>query len=176
MNYFSRNNCVMKYFRFYIIVYLLFLFSCDHGIDPGEPVVPTSSPSGISGTIFYQNWPTPDSLYNLKLVIFKSYPPVDIVGEVTGGSAIAYPATLDENLPYNVDSTNYMVELDKGRYEYIAIAQQYGPGIFFDWRAVGQYDTTLYDSIPTAVNVFEDSITININIYVDFDSLPGQPF
>ncbi len=166
----------MNHYIKYLLVVAVILVACDHGIDPGEPEVPALNPSGISGTVFYQNWPSPDSLYNLKLVIFKSFPPVDIIGEVTSGSAVAYPEESDENLPYNVDSTNYIVELDTGRYEYIAIAQQYGPGIFFDWRAVGQYDTTLHDTIPTAIRVLEDSILSNINIYVDFDSLPGQPF
>lgn len=154
------------------------MFACDHGIDPGEPEdnsTPTN-PTGIEGKIYYQNWPPLDSLYNLKLVVFKNYPPGDIVGEVTGGSAIAYPEVLDENLPYNVDSTNYTLELSSGIYEYIAVAQQYGPYLFLDWRAVGQYDTTLQDSIPTAITVIDDSMLSKINIYVDFDSLPGQPF
>ena len=61
-------------------------------------------------------------------------------------------------------------------YEYIVVAQQFGPAVFFDWRVVGQYDTTLTDTIPTSVEVFTDSVIKGINIYVDFDSLPGQRF
>ncbi|MFC2088585.1 hypothetical protein ACFLSX_03210 [Calditrichota bacterium] len=167
-------NPIFKYFLLIIFI----LVACDHGIDPGEPesTSTTANPTGIRGKIFYQNWPPLDSLYNLKLVIFKNYPPGDIVGEVTGGNAIAYPEVLDENLPYFQDSTGYTIELAAGTYEYIAVAQQYGPGLFFDWQAVGQYDTTLQDTIPTAITVIQDSMFSNINIHVDFDSLPGQPF
>ena len=76
-----------------VIIFVLFLlFSCDHGINPTQTQKDNETKStGISGTIFYQNWPPPDSLLDLRLVIFKNYPPVDIVGEVLSGEAIAYP-------------------------------------------------------------------------------------
>jgi hypothetical protein len=152
---------------------LFFILSCDHGIKP--PDLPEQK-TAISGTIFYTNWPVADSLQNLKLVIFKNFPPEDIVSEVIGGNAVAYPENLTENLPYNQDSTFYEMELEAGDYAYVVIAQQFGADVFNDWRAVGQYDTSPADSLPTAITVVQDSVLKNIDIYVDFKNLPIQPF
>ena len=160
-----------------IFLILFYLFSCDHGISPTKTEKDTETKNtGISGTIFYQNWPPQDSLLDLRIVIFKNYPPADIVGEVTGGEAIAYPDITLNSLPFYVDSMQFEVLLDPLIYEYIVVAQQYGPFVFFDWRVVGQYDTTLNDTLPSSVEVFTDSMLRGINIFVDFDSLPGQPF
>jgi len=171
-----QNN--IRIFRFSgitsIIVLLFFVFACDHGIDPGEPKQ-VNTKTGFSGTIYYQNWPSADSLHNLKIVVFENYPPADIVGEVLSGSATAYPSALEEHLPYNQNSTAYEMLIDSGRYEYIVIAQQFGQGIYFDWWVVGQYDTTQQDTIPTGITVLQDSILENINIYVDFDSVLFKP-
>lgn len=165
-----------KIFNITLNVFLLWaLFSCDHGINPEKTEEVETKDSGISGTIFYQNWPQ-DSLVDLRLVIFKNYPPADIVGEVTSGEAIAYPDISLGSLPFYVDSTEFVVTLEPRIYEYIVVAHQFGPAIFFDWQVVGQYDTTLQDTIPTSIEILQDSILSGINIYVDFDSLPGQPF
>jgi hypothetical protein len=42
--------------------------------------------------------------------------------------------------------------------------------------AAGQYDTLLTDDLPTPITVQAGEILENINIRVDFDSLPPQPF
>ncbi|KAA3609907.1 MAG: hypothetical protein D8M58_08310 [Calditrichaeota bacterium] len=157
----------------FICLFSFLLISCDHGIKP--PDLP-SQKTGISGTIYYNNWPPADSIENLKLVVFNNFPPDDIVAEVIAGDAIAYPEDLTEKLPIGDDSTAYIMELKAGLYEYVMIAQQYGPGIFTDWRSVGQYDLSLSDSLPTAVTVIQDSVLENINIFVDFNNLPIQPF
>jgi len=154
---------------------MVLLWSCDHGLKPvDEPEI--IKYTGLSGTIHYKNWPPQDSVLLLKLVVFKKYPPVNIVSEVLAGSAITYPEELAEGLPYQADSTEFEMQLEAGRYEYICVAQQYGNNIFMDWRVVGQYDITLQDTIPTAVTVAADSMVSGINIFVDFDSLPPQPF
>lgn len=160
-----------------ILIFLIIgiLISCDHGIDPEKPEEIKAKSTGISGTIFYKNWPPlppePDSLYNLKLVIYKEYPPQDLMGEVIE----YFPEYFEENLTYRVDSTTYAVSIDTGYYEYIVVAQQYGQYVYFDWWVVGHYDTTLQDSIPTGVTVYQDSIINNINIFVDFDSVLFKP-
>lgn len=161
--------------NFFILLILGFLFACDHGINPEKIDENATKSSGISGTIYYQNWPQ-DSLFDLRLVVFKNYPPADIVVEVTSGDAIAYPDISMGSLPFYTDSTEYEVLLEPRMYEYIVVAHQFGPAIFFDWQVVGQYDTTLQDTIPTSIEIFSDSVITGINIYVDFDSLPGQPF
>lgn len=156
-------------------VILLSLWACDHGLAPPGDSSPLK-PTGISGTIYYQNWPPEDSVKNLKVVVFKNYPPEDILSEVLNGNAKSYPEDLTESLPYGVDTTEYQITLAPGTYAYTVVAHQYGDDIFNDWQAVGQYDLAPQDTLPTPITVMADSIIGGINIYVDFDSLPSQPF
>ena len=108
--------------------------------------------------------------------MFKLYPPENILEELSAGRAFVYPAIGEDNLPYYVDSTSFVMELDPGYYEYVAVAQQYGPSLFTDWLAAGQYDTLFSDDLPTAITVSEGELLEDINIDVDFDNLPPQPF
>jgi len=162
----------MKTFSIFILV-LLILIGCDHGLEPAEP---KDKITGISGTVYFQNWPSVDSLKHLRIVAFISFPPQDIFTELISETAFAYPAISDTgNLPYFVDSVYYQFELAAGEYQYIAVAQHYETLLFSGWRAVGQYDTDATPE-PTAVTVFEDSLLENIDINVDFKNLPIQPF
>ena len=155
-------------------VFLVHFYACDHGLKPTEP--DQQQKSGISGKIHYTNWPPADSLFDLRLVVFKNYPPNNIFEEVSQGRAFVFPAIGQESLSFYVDSTNYMMELVPGNFEYIAVAQQYGSNLFTDWLAVGQYDTLSSDNLPTAITVISGEILEDINIEVDFDNLPPQPF
>jgi hypothetical protein len=157
-----------------VYVFIIAFYSCEHGLKPLENNQPQKS--GISGTISYINWPSADRLFDLRLVVFKLYPPENIFDELTAGRAFVYPAIGDESLPFFADTTTYMMELDPGYYEYIAIAQQYGSNLFTDWLAAGQYDTLLFDQSPTPITVQSGLLLEDINIQVDFDSLPHQPF
>ncbi len=152
----------------YVLYLLVMLYACDHGIAPK----PTQT--GISGTIYYNNWPPLEQIIMLKLVVFREFPPENIIEEVTNRRAVFYPEDLTTSLPLDVDSTFFLVEMDTGSYQYIVVAQQYGT--LTQWLAVGQYDTTPLDPLPTEIMVYQDEILSNINIYVDFDSLPIQPF
>ena len=167
-----------KYSEYIYLSFLTTLFlsviSCDHGSKPVEEK--TSQMSGISGKISYANWPTAESLYDLRLVVFNQYPPENIFDELSAGRAHVYPAIGEESLPFFVDTIAYTMELEPGFYEYVAVAQQYGPNIFEDWLAAGQYDTLLTDGLPTPITVQAGEILDNINFKVDFDSLPPQPF
>lgn len=158
----------------FLCTILFFLRSCDHGLEPPAEEA-TSSITGISGTIYYQNWPPPDSLFDLRLIVFKTFPPQNILSDIINGNAIVHPPLDSTSLPYFVDSTAYRLELKPGRYEYIVVAQQFGPNIYSDWRAVGQYDTTP-DSLPTAITVQEGELLQKIDINVDFRKLLIQPF
>jgi hypothetical protein len=159
-----------------LIIYIIFFLSfytCDHGLKPTEE---KSEMSAISGTISYVNWPPTDNLYDLRLVVFNRYPPGDIFIELGEGRAFVYPAIGQDGLPLYVDTTSYVMELDPGYYKYIAVAQQFGSNPFEDWLAAGQYDTLFTDELPTPITVISGEILEDINIYVDFDSLPPQPF
>lgn len=154
----------------FTIFLLVILLACDHGI------APKPAQTGISGTIYYKNWPPLEQILLLKLIIFEDFPPENIIDEVIGGRAIIYPENLPTSLLLDVDSSFFLIEMDTGTYDYVVVAQQYGPDLYNNWRAVGQYDTTPQDSIPTRLTVNQDEMLNNINIYVDFDSLPIQPF
>jgi len=162
------------------IVALLFLIllsisvsTCDHGLEPPKE---EKTKMGLSGTVYYSNWSAADSIHLLKIVFFKTFPPQDIFNEVFSGNASTYPPVLTEGLPLDVDSTDYEVELTAETFAYITVAQQYGPDVFTQWRAVGQYNITPGDSLPTAVTVLKDSVLQDINIFVDFNNLPAQHF
>jgi hypothetical protein len=167
-------NHISARYLIIVSVIIVYIYSCDHGLEPLES--DQIEKTGISGTIYYTNWPTADSLFDLRLVVFKIYPPENIIDELSAGRAYVYPAIGEESLPFFVDSMTYVMELNPGYYEYIAIAQQYGPNLFTDWLAAGQYDTLYSDAIPTPITVNSGELLENLNIYVNFDSLPPQPF
>jgi len=160
-----------------IVTRLLFLFlsviavSCDHGLKPPEVEI---NKTGLSGTIYYSNWPPADSIVLLKIVFFKTFPPSNILQEVLSNNAKTYPVALDESLPINENSTYYEIELGAETYEYIVVAQQFGPDYLTDWRAVGQYNSVPGDSLPSPVSIIQDSLLRNIDIYVDFNDPPVQ--
>ncbi len=165
--------------RFFLSIYLtlivLFIFpACDHGLKPTG--VNSEGKSGITGYISYQNWPSPDSLIDLRLIIFRYYPPDNILNEVLSGNATVHPGLNDSSLPFYTDTTDFVVELEPGVYEYVVVAQQYGSNISTDWLAVGQYDTVLTDPLPTNITVEPGKFLQAININVDFNDLPLQPF
>jgi len=168
----------MKAFRIQTAILILFasisIHRCDHGIAPMAEVA--TEPGGISGTITYLHWPDLSTIKNLKVVVFKKFPPGDILQEVVNGDAIVHPPELNQSLPRGegVDSTFYSMEIPGGVYEYVVVAQQFGT--IYDWRAVGQYDISPQDSLPTAIQVLSGQILTNIDIRVDFDNLPVQPF
>jgi len=162
-----------------ILILILFLQNCDHGLEPPKENDPALIHGAISGTITYQNWPPADSLKDLRLIVFKQYPPTNIFLAVTSGQAIVFPPIgTSEGLPINVDLFIYNMDIPAGTYEYVVVAQQFGDNVTSDWRAVGQYDTTGtgLDSIPTLINISSNQLLENINIKVDFNHIPYQPF
>ncbi|CUS79559.1 hypothetical protein JGI7_00800 [Candidatus Kryptonium thompsonii] len=155
---------------FLIAPFLLFLLSCDHGLKPTEAGTLIYEEPGFGGTVYFKGtWP--DTVYDLRVVAFRNYPPSDIINEVLGGKA-----KFSQSLPKKVDSTKYEVLADTGKWEYIAVALQYGPNIFSDWKAIGVYDTTEYDTIPTPIYIPYGKFIRGINITCDFDNPPPQPF
>lgn len=163
----------MKIKAIFILVFLsLASLTCDHGIEPPTSEKPNT---GISGTVYYSNWDSAGYIERLKIVFFNDFPPPpNLANEILSGNTNAFPKSLTESMPFNVDTTQYQIELKAGEYKYITVAQQFGPDVFTEWRSVGQYNQTPGDSLPTPVTVLQDSMLQNINIYVDFDNLPAQ--
>jgi hypothetical protein len=168
----------MRYLPVVILISLIFLFviQCEHGLSPSDAKQIPQNVTGISGFILYKNWPSPDSLKDLRLVAFRNFPPQNILAEVLSGSAIVYPPIdTSAHLLYNVAFEEFTMPLPPDTFKYIVVAQQYGDNIATDWRAVGQYDTD-NDSLPTAIIIEENTFLEGINIDVDFKNLPIQPF
>lgn len=162
----------------FVILTLPLIHNCNHGLSPSnEKRTNPSNLTGISGAIIYQNWPPPDSLVDLRLIAFRKYPsPDSIFIEIIQGTAVVYPPIdTSAHLQFNANFEEYVMELPAGRFDYIVVAQQYGNDLFSDWQAVGQYDTDA-DSLPSPINVIQDSLLEDININVDFKNLPIQPF
>jgi hypothetical protein len=148
--------------------------SCDGGLAPPERA---AGPPFVSGLITYRNWPAADSIVDLRLVLFRNFPPGDIVQEVLSGRAVVYPAIGDTSLiPFFVDSLAYLFTAPSGTYAYAVVAQQFGPNVQEDWRAVGQYDLDFDLSVPSPVTLTDGDTTRGIDIAVDFLNPPPTPF
>ena len=147
---------------------------CDEGLSPVSATVPTGF---MSGTIRYHHWPPLDSLVDLRLVAFRLFPPTNIVNEVLLGRAVVFPPLGDTALvPFFVDSLRYTISLPAGEYKYVVVAQRYGPGLFTDWRPVGQYDLDSNLAVPSSVVITANDTTQDVNISVDFAHPPPPPF
>ncbi len=157
--------------KIFILSTLFFFLSCDHGLKPPETETsPAYEEPGFGGTVYFKGtWP--DTIYDLRVVAFRKYPPQDIINEVIQGKA-----KFSETLPNKVDSAKYQVLADTGKWEYVVVALQYGSNIFSDWKAIGVYDTTPEDTIPTPIYIPYGKFLRNININCDFNNPPPQPF
>ena len=60
---------------------LLLFYGCDRGLVPTEP---PPGPGALSGLITYAHWPPPDSLFDLRIVAFRDFPPEGIGRGVSG--------------------------------------------------------------------------------------------
>ena len=163
------------------LVAALFFFPawCDTGL------MPLNEPAGISGVIRFKNWPPADSVRELRLVAFETYPndSLGILAALLGGRAAVYPElSVSGGLPKFVDALNYSwttkqgVNLQLKKYDYFVVAQQYGPNILSDWRPAGVYSTVPNSFEPAPVRLLLHRILPNIDIQVDFHNPPPKPW
>ncbi len=156
---------------FAVAVFLAFA-GCYGGLEPTDPL----EKSFVRGRIAYvggaENWPPPDSVKEIRAVAFKSYPPKDIFNEILSENAYFTPDTL----PRFVAGSSYEIEIPEPPTElkYIAVAQRYGT--IMEWLAIGVYAVEGGPENPTAVRIETGETADSIDITVDFDNLPPQPF
>lgn len=167
----SKNRYIIKI----LFVSACLLMGCDKGLDPGPEQGPEQKPYGFSGTIYFQNWPPQDSVRDLRVVAFLHYPPENIIRDVRQGKAKYTESLVSAYGNTSVTYTLLLSPLPPGRYEYIVVAQQFGPSLLNDWRAVGVYYANNDTTQPGVVNVPNNVIVQGININVDFNHLPPQP-
>jgi hypothetical protein len=149
---------------------LILLYSCDEGLAPPPPVIPAI----ISGRIVYKKgipWPPSDSVKDIRLAVFKTYPPANIIEELTNGNAY-----FSESLPLFVDSADFKLIIPKPPVliKYIVAAQQYGS--LFEWKAIGVWTLTGDAEKPSELMIQQGDSIPDIRINVDFQNLPPQPF
>ncbi|MEN3027267.1 MAG: hypothetical protein ABDH31_06125 [Chlorobiota bacterium] len=147
---------------------LVLMEGCTGGLDP--EALPKEAK--IQGVVYFRGtWPPQDSLYDLRVVAFQQYPPRNVVDEVLSGRAV-----FSERLRFRVDSEPYQLVVSQTPmvFRYIVVAQQYGSDIFQHWRVVGVYARDV--TRPDSLRVEPGEIYAGVDIVVDFDRLPPQPF
>ena len=141
----------MRYAVTLLTVLLLFSTGCDTGLGPPD------APSGFSGVIRFKHWPPADSVWELRIVAFPSYPS-DLFAD-----SIRYSFTSEGTT------------LDVGVYNYVAFAWRPTANLF-DWRPAGVYSTGPGQFDPAPVRVLLHKNVTGINIDVDFSNPPPKPW
>ena len=150
------------------IILSLFLSSCDKGLEPPEVVSPAVLNVSIN---FINDWPKKDSVFALRVAAFKLPPSESLINEVLNGNAKISEIITD----YDIDNKNIQfvykdLPIDL---KYIVVAWQYETGITAQ-RIVGVYNNS-NKSEPSTVSL-NNGETVNIDIEVDWNDFPPQPF
>ena len=152
---------------------LLYISSCHEGLAPS----PIEEKSFIGGKITYiggsQKWYDKDSVFAVRVVAFKNFPPGDIISELMLGNAYF---TM-ESLPLFVDTSSYSIEIPDTPviFKYIVVALQYDSSLTAQ-KAIGVYTITGDKTQPSEFELLTGNKIKDLNIEVDFDDLPPQPF
>jgi hypothetical protein len=167
-----------------VLLFLTFLLPFWSGCDTG--LGPILEPSGFSGVIRFKNWPSADSVQDLRIVAFEQYPADSsrIFEVLFTGRAAVYMSDLSVkgSLPKFVDSAPYEftnktgINLQTKQYNYIIVAQKYGPNVYTDWKPAGVYTLTPGSFDPSPVRVLLHRIIPNVDIDVDFHNPPPKPW
>ena len=167
-----------------LTVLVLFSTGCDEGLGPPD------EPSGFSGVIRFKHWPPADSVQELRVIAFQSYPTdsATILYDILYGYAVVYPQIGQPNLLRDTsqqvlfsDSLRYTfttagTTLQVGVYNYVALAWRYGPNVFADWAPAGVYSTGPGPFDPAPVRVLLHKTITGIDILADFGNPPPKPW
>jgi len=164
----------MRHFLLWMMV--LFL-SCDGGL-----TVPADIEPGIGGTVFFAQgtWPPADSLQGLWLFASIEYP-LDssriIAGVLVEPRTIFLFPSLQESLPFFIDSVRFDFHLQPGTYKYIGVIQQLRPELEVrNFRIVGVLPSPADSSLPRLVTIRYDEFVNGLRLDVNFAQPPPQPF
>jgi hypothetical protein len=143
-----------------LIVGLVLLAGCDHGLEPPE----SSGPGAISGTVLYTGrWPSPDSVQDLRFVAMRFVP------QDTSDFLQLTRMAISTGLLYGVESDTFLIEnVDPGNFVYSGIAQQFDANIL-SWRPLG-----LVDGDGGLFSVATGETTL-VHVDVDFSMPPLFP-
>lgn len=168
----------MRYNFYFLSLLLTFIASsCQEGL---APVGKVNLNSYINGIIRYvggkAKFPDSSQVFGIYAAAFKKFPSDSggIINEILKGNVYLKL----ESLPYPADSSEFSLEIPYAdapvNIEYIVIAMQTGSSIQSQ-KAIGVFTESGDNTKPSQIFV-EKGRTYNINIKVDFDSLPPQPF
>ena len=160
--------------RHLLLLVLVALAACDEGLGP--PASPPVPPGVLAGTVRFFHWDSAGPTLDIRLVAFRVFPPGDIIAEVLQGRAVVHPPVGGPPLVTGTpDSADVLLTLPAGEYPYVVVAQQFGPVMTTDWRAVGQYDLDSNLTSPSPVLILPGDTTRGIDIIVDFTRIPPPP-
>ncbi len=157
-----------KYNTMILILVSLFLISCDKGLEPLDEAQTSNLNVRVS---FVNEWPKKDSLHGLRVVAFKLPPSESLIDEVLNGEALFKDVVVDnsnESKDIQFVYKDLPIEL-----KYIVVAWQYESG-FTMQRIVGVYNISNKNEPGTVYLDFGE--TVNIDIEVDWNDFPPQPF
>ena len=166
-----------------LAITMVIAISCDGGLRPPE-IPPITS---ISGTVRYvggkANWPRRDSVWTVRVVGFKQFPPQDLIGDLLQGRAYFTPAALqlDSTLSLFADSARYSLVFGDSiptSIKYLCVAMLTATTRLLTtagWRVIGVYNTSGNQSQPTTIPITPGK-DHRADIIVDFKNPPPQPF
>lgn len=153
-----------------IIIYIsiVVLTSCQSGLNPE-----IQKNSKLMGKLIFtserESFPPADSIKDMRVVAFKTYPPTNVVADVLTGNAYFTDQTLD----YSQDTVDFEITIPEPPVELKYIVAGYQYGTIMEWRVIGVYHQN-NDSI-SSLNI-DKGKNYEIEIFVDWKNLPPQPF
>jgi len=152
--------------KYSFLLSLFFLLSCDKGLAP----LPQSQLASISGKVHYTGTPK-DSVKILAIVLVQPispYPPsILIAGFNTTFLTFLLSST-------SLTDTSYSISVKPDTvYHYLGVAQNFGD-VFKDWKVVAFMHDDKDSATYFKLNPGEQRTGVDIT--VNFDSLPRQPF
>lgn len=178
-------NILSRYGQLFaaLAVTLLLAINCDGGLRPPD-IPPVTS---ISGTVRFvggsSSWPRRDSVWTVRVVGFKQFPPRGLIGDLLQGRAFYTPAALnlDSTLTLFSDSARYSLVFTDSiptSIQYLSVAMLIDTARLLTtsgWRVIGVYTTTGNQNQPATIPITPGK-DHPANITVDFKNPPPQPF
>jgi len=146
--------------KYLLVLFALIIVSCNEGLEPKKV-----EPEGtlIVNILYNSDWPPPSEIVDFRFVGFKFEPQSEADFIRINEMLISDP------LSYGVSNqTLTFANIPNQRFYMGAIAWQYGPNVFAEWRAAAIY-TGGNGQFAIEGN------TVEITINVDFTNLPDFP-
>lgn len=142
---------------------MLLAAGCDHGLAPPEEPSYGTLHVFITYAGGAQDWPSPDSLRDLRFVAMR-FVPRD-TSDLLDLNRIVFSERLRSHVARD---TVVLARVESGAYLYVGVAQKYGADLFA-WRPVGLYEA------DNGVLFVAPRETTRVEVAVDFRHPPIFP-